>query len=67
MGPEIETPVLSILNEVVIVEVLNKESRVETEVGNCRFEGLKQFTKYSGSTKRHDLDGLRDCLLKCQS
>lgn len=50
MGPDLEGSVLSVLDEVVLVEVLDEKLCLEAGVGCCRLSGLDRLPEHPRST-----------------
>lgn len=48
-GSDLEEPILPLFDELVVVEFINEEPCVKTEVGGRRFKGLKWLSKYPRS------------------
>lgn len=67
VGPDLEETVLSVFDEVLVVEVLKEKTHPEAGVGDCCLKGLKRFSKYTRSMEDHRFDGLRDCPPEPQS
>lgn len=59
VGRDLEDPVLPVLDEIVVVEVLDEEARVESGFGGYRFENLGRLPKGPWSTENLRLGRLR--------
>lgn len=66
MGSGLKKSVLTVLNKVVVVKILDEETYLETRVGNFCLEGLNRVPKYPGSVKVYDLYRLENCSTESQ-
>lgn len=60
LGSDLEAPVLPVLDEVVVFEVLDEEPHVEPNVGDCRLDSLDPLSENPRSVENYCFRRLRD-------